>query len=97
LTTFTQLTARLKSFLMVRLLVLHLQECLVEFAKVCDKRVFILHTTFVISKDISIFLLLAGGGVDAVADMGGKAAAKMGGMMAKNLGGFGAKAFGSFF
>ena len=52
---------------------------------------------FVIPNDISIFLWLAGGGVDAVADMGGKAAAKMGGMMAKNLGGFGAKAFGSFF
>ena len=49
------------------------------------------------TNNISIFLWLAGGGVDAVADMGGKAAAKMGGMMAKNLGGFGAKAFGSFF
>ena len=51
----------------------------------------------VFSNDNLFSFWLAGGGVDAVADIGGKAAAKMGGMMAKNLGGFGAKAFGSFF
>ena len=41
--SFTQLTARLKLFLMEWLLVLDLKECLVEFATVCVKIVVILN------------------------------------------------------
>ena len=54
-TTFTQLTARLKNFLMGWLLVLSLKECLVECATVCVKSVVILKHMLSNCTDINLY------------------------------------------